>query len=89
MQKNIFCMDILGHSEAFPNVMPPYVCLWRFMATYGNFFSVVRGGGDRRGAALVVAAWAMLRRPLPPEGGADPALQFERPVPAEIVPQAQ
>mgnify|MGYP000269940039 CR=1 FL=1 len=45
-------------------------------AYYASFLCLVRFQGDRRGAALVVAAWAMLRRPLPPEGGADPALQF-------------
>lgn len=45
-------------------------------AYYASFLCLVRFHGDRRGAALVVAAWAMLRRPLHPEGGEDSALRF-------------
>lgn len=49
-------------------------------AYYASFLCLVRFQGDRRGAALVVTAWAMLRRPRHPEGSPDgkddPALRF-------------
>lgn len=45
-------------------------------AYYASFLCLARFQGDRLGAALVVAAWAMLRRPPRPDGSEDSALKF-------------
>ena len=46
------------------------------VAYYTSFLCVLRFGEDRRGGALLVSAWTLLRMPARPGGGEESALRF-------------